>query len=415
MALARFLQISDLHLGRPFAWLPPERRELRRRDQHQALEHIIKHAIERDVHAILVPGDLFDGVPVDTGSLTFAVRAFSVPGCPPVFVAPGNHDPASTDNAAWNTRLQQARGTHWPSHVHVFDSPRWSAVPLSTLPGVRIWGRAFLTSSGTMDRPLAKSALEGVVTTEPGKLDVALFHGSREGRCPPAQKITAPFSDAEVTASPFVYHAVGHYHQRSEIEQRPGAGTPSHGVRLAYAGSPVALDYTEPGDHGALEVLARFDDHQCVVGVESIKLDRRRVLSTQADVTGCASPEQVDRRILHAYAAAGVSEHDFVKLTVIGRLMPGVRWLSPGRDVFARSFNVRWDRSAVRPDHDLDVLRKSEGRTTEERFALEMLRQIDAEEDAEQRVVLQRALYYGLDAFRVREVLPQWEEVEVSE
>jgi hypothetical protein len=44
-----------------------------------------------------------------------------------------------------------------------------------------------------------------------------------------------------------------------------------------------------------------------------------------------------------------------------------------------------------------------------------MLRQIDAESDPEQRVALQRALYYGLDAFRVREVVPQWEEVEVSE
>ncbi len=411
MALARFLQISDLHLGRPFAWLPPDRRELRRRDQQHALEQVIKYAIERDVHALLVPGDLFDGVPVDTGSLTFAVRAFSVPGCPPVFIAPGNHDPASNDNAAWNTRLQQARGTHWPSHVHVFDSPRWTGVALSTLPGVRVWGRAFLTSSGTMDRPLARAALDGVVTPEPGVLDVALFHGSREGRCPPSQKITAPFSDGEVAASPFAYHAVGHYHLRSEIEQQPGLGTVSHGVRLAYAGSPVALDYTEPGDHGALEVLLRHETDECVVGVEPLKLDRRRVLAAQADVTGCASPEQVDRRILHAFAAAGVTESDFTKLALIGRLLPGIRWNSPGQDVFARAFHVRWDRGAVRPDHDLDALRASEGRTTEERFALDLLAQMDAETDGEQRIALERALYYGLDAFRVREVVPQWEEV----
>ena len=411
MALARFLQISDLHLGRPFAWLPPDRRDLRRRDQQYALEQVIKYSIERDVHAILVPGDLFDGVPVDTGSLTFAVRAFSVPGCPPVFIAPGNHDPASNDNAAWNIRLQQARGMHWPAHVHVFDSPRWSAVPLPSLPGVRVWGRAFLTSSGTMDRPLAKSALDGVVTREPGTIDVALFHGSREGRCPPAQKITAPFSDAEVAASPFAYHAVGHYHLRSEIEQSAGDGTTSYGVRLAYAGSPVALDYTEPGEHGALEVLVRFGEKECVIGLEPIKLDRRRVLITQADVTGCASPEQVDRRILHALAAAGVSENDFTKLALIGRLLPGVRWTSPSPDVFAHAFHVRWDRGAVRPDHDLDALRKGEGRTTEERFAQDLLKQIDAESDPEQRVALERALYYGLDAFRVREVIPQWEEV----
>ena len=100
MALARFLQISDLHLGRPFAWLPPDRREQRRRDQQAALEHVVRHAIEKNAHAILIPGDLFDGVPVDTGSLAFATRAFGVSGCPPVLIAPGNHDPASNDNAA---------------------------------------------------------------------------------------------------------------------------------------------------------------------------------------------------------------------------------------------------------------------------------------------------------------------------
>src|SRR5262252_54026 len=154
MALARFLQLSDLHLGRPFAWLPAERREMRRRDQQAALEQVVRLAIERGVHAILVPGDLFDDVPVDTGALAFATRAFSVAGCPPVFIAPGNHDPASNDNAAWNARLQQARGAHWPSHVHVFDSAAWTQVPLVTMPTIRIWGRAFATKSGTMDRPL---------------------------------------------------------------------------------------------------------------------------------------------------------------------------------------------------------------------------------------------------------------------
>src|SRR5262249_22635705 len=107
----------------------------------------------------------------------------------------------------------------------------------------------------------------------------------------------------------------------------------------------------------------------------------------------------------------GVSEHDFVKLAVIGRLNPGVRWTAPSSEVFARAFHVRWDRGAVRPDYDLNALRKSDGRTTEERFALEMLRPLDAEADAEQRLALQRSLFYGLDAFRIREVHPLWEEV----
>ena len=81
MALARFLQVSDLHLGRPFAWLPADRRDDRRRDQQRALERAVSLAIERGAHAILLPGDLFDSVTVDAGLLTFAIKTFEVSGC----------------------------------------------------------------------------------------------------------------------------------------------------------------------------------------------------------------------------------------------------------------------------------------------------------------------------------------------
>ena len=411
MASLRLLQFADLHIGRPFAWLPPERREQRRRDQQAALEQAVRHAIEREAHAILVPGDLFDDVPVDTASLTFAVRVFAMAGCPPVFIAPGNHDPVSRDNAAWNPRLLQARGTHWPSHVHIFDQPTWSAVPLTRVPGVRIWGRAFLNGSATVDRPLARASLEGAYEPQHDTLDIAVFHGSREGRCPPGQKITAPFSDAEVAASPFHYHAVGHYHVRSELVEAAGTGASSSGIRLAYSGSPVALDHGEQGEHGALEVLVRRDGERCVVSVEPIPLDRRRLLAAEADVTGCTTPEQVDQRILQAFAAARVTEHDFVRLRLHGRLTAGVHWSAPGADVLAGAFHVRWEQGEVRPDHDLDALRTGSGRTTEERFALDLLARMDAEKDPEKRVALERALYYGLDAFRLREVSPRWEEV----
>src|SRR4029450_4806564 len=54
MGLVRLLQISDFHLGRPFGWLPPDRREIRRRDQREALERAAQGAIERNVHRIVV-------------------------------------------------------------------------------------------------------------------------------------------------------------------------------------------------------------------------------------------------------------------------------------------------------------------------------------------------------------------------
>lgn len=411
MALARFLQVSDLHLGRPFAWLPADRRDDRRRDQQRALEQAVAQAIERSVHAILVPGDLFDSVTVDAALLTFAVKTFSVAGCPPVFIAPGNHDPASASNAAWNQRLLQARGIAWPAHVHVFDTPHWTAATVPRLQGVRVWGRCFTANVESTDRPLAGHALADVTGTSPMGFEVAVFHGSREGFCPPSQKLTAPFSDDEVAASPFVYHAVGHYHALSRIEQPLTEGVNSAGARLAYAGSAVSLDLTEPGVHGALEVRVEYGHRLPFVEVEPVELDRRRVYDLSADVTGAASADAIDRRVLKALDLAGAGELDLVTVRLAGRLAAGVRWTAPGTDLRDRAFHLRFDTTGVRPDYDLASYRAREPKTTEERFALELLARIDAEGDPARRAVIERALYHGLDAFKLREVATAWDEV----
>ncbi|MEO5989744.1 MAG: metallophosphoesterase [Candidatus Eisenbacteria bacterium] len=411
MALARFLQISDLHLGRPFAWLPADRREERRRDQQRALENAVSQAMERGAHAILIPGDLFDSPIVDAGLLTFTVKAFSASGCPPVFIAPGNHDPASTTNAAWSRRLLQARGIAWPEHVHVFDTPHWTACPVPRLPGVRVWGRCFTANVESTDRPLAPSMLREVTGTDPMGFDLALFHGSREGQCPPSQKITAPFSDDEVLHSPFAYHAVGHYHAASRIEQPAGEGVKSIGARLMYAGSAVSLDHTETGSHGAIEVRVEYGQRMPFVEVEPIELDRRRVHEIQVEVTGAVSADQVDRRVMKALDMVGAGEADLVHVHLAGRLGAGVRWTQPGQELRMRAFHLRFDAQGLRPDHDLAAYRNGEGRTTEERFARQLLAEMDAEPNAEMRAAMERALFYGLDAFRLREVVPVWDEV----
>lgn len=411
MALARFLQVSDLHLGKPFAWLPADRREDRRRDQQRALEQAVAQAIERGVHAILVPGDLFDTVDLDAGLITFASKAFSVAGCPPVFVSPGNHDPASATNAAWNPRLMQARGLAWPENVHVFASPAWSAAPVPKLQGVRVWGRAFAANIESAERPLARAVLGEVTGTNPLGFEVAVFHGSREGFCPPGQKVTAPFSDDEVAASPFVYHAVGHYHAPSRIEQPLTEGVNSAGARLAYAGSAVALDMTEAGAHGALEVRIEYGHRLPFVEAEPVELDRRRAHDLSVDVTGSASADAIDRRIVKALDLAGAGELDLATVRLSGRLGPGVRWAGPGSDLRARAFHLRFETAGLRPDYDLAAYRSRDPKTTEERFARELLAQIDAESDPARRATLERALYHGLDAFRLREVAPAWDEV----
>jgi hypothetical protein len=88
-----------------------------------------------------------------------------------------------------------------------------------------------------------------------------------------------------------------------------------------------------------------------------------------------------------------------------------VRYTGPGPQFRPRVFHLRLDLKAMRPDYDLTVYRRADPITTEERFAAALLARIEGEHDPEKRALLESALYYGLDAFRLREIVPSYEEL----
>jgi DNA repair exonuclease SbcCD nuclease subunit len=405
MGLVRLLQISDVHLGRPFGWLAPDRREIRRKIQREALTRAVEEAIERGVDGILLAGDLFDEEGVDADTLAFATSAFEMPGCPRVFVSPGNHDPCSPTSLFWNPRFLKARGRAWPSHVHVFGETHWTQAPLSE--GVRVWGRCYVSKVSVGERPLSPEWLRDV-SADPSGVEIGIFHGSREGQLPPGQTALSPFSDDEAVQSPFTYLAVGHYHLAGRLAAPQGSVA---GVRLAYAGSAVALDATEVGAHGALEVRIEHGHRQPFVETEFVPLDPCRVHDFSIDVTGCTSAERVDRKIDRALDEVSAGEDDIVTARLTGRLARDVRY-EPARELSGRVFHLRIDRRGLRPDYPLDRYRESTGATTDERFARALLERLDAAESPEEKARIERALYHGLDAFQLREAVPAHEELE---
>jgi len=407
MGLVRLLQVSDLHLGRPFGWLPVDRRDQRRRDQIDALERAVRAAIERGAHAILIPGDLFDIEGVEANTLASAISAFDIAGCPPVFIAPGNHDPYSPGNLQWNARLLKLREREWPPHVHIFTAEEWTAVPLPGMDSVRVWGCGFTSNATSLARPLGPGRIPELAPPDGERVEIAVFHGSREDGCPPGQAVTAPFSTAEALGSPFTYLAAGHYHAASNLTATEGTAA---GVRLAYAGSAVALDVTETGLHGGLEVRIEFGKRLPFIETESVPLDTRRVHDLTVDVSRCGSAEQVDRRIEKALDDSAVGDRDLAHVHLTGRLAKDVRY-RPSPRLQERLFHLRVDVRRLRPDYDLDGYRDHEPVTTEERFARALLERLDQERDPAQRALIESALYYGLDAFRLHEVMPVYEEI----
>ena len=142
-----------------------------------------------------------------------------------------------------------------------------------------------------------------------------------------------------------------------------------------------------------------------------MELDPRKVYDLNADIGGAASADEVDRRVQKALDAAGAKESDIATVRLKGRLVNGVRYAGPGEELRTRAFHLRLDLRGVRPDYDLEAFMMRGPRTTEERFACALLEKLVSERDPAERAVLESAIYYGLDAFRLREVVPAYEDM----
>jgi DNA repair exonuclease SbcCD nuclease subunit len=324
-----FLQLSDVHLGRPFTWLPAPLAEKRRADQRDILWRAVKLAIDRKLGAILIVGDLFDGEVADRETIARAVECVSQDGCPPVFIAPGNHDCFSRSTFYYdNRRLSAAGQAPWPAHVTIFDSPKFTGAAVPGRDDVRIWGRCVHENVDSSERVLVDDRPE----LDDSRLHVMMLHGSRDGFLPPGKRLTAPFNDKELLAWGADYAALGHYHRPATIADEEGV------VRASYAGSPLALAIDETGPRHVQVVTVERNSLHRRVDIELLALDRRRLHRLEVDVTSVGSPDALTAKIHDALETSLVGKDDLAIVTLTGRTRPGVDLLA-GRTPTCRNIS----------------------------------------------------------------------------
>jgi len=324
-----------------------------------------------------------------------------------VFIAPGNHDPCSGTSPYWNPALLKARGFAWPAHVHVFGTPEWTAAPL---PGRRGRARvgALLHPGCGLGRAPARARGAGRAGRAPREgVNVGVFHGSREASCPRDGRDRALLRRRGAGLALRLPRG-GHIHTPSSLEEA-AAGGGAGSVRLACAGGAISLDVSETGQHGALEVRLSTGDGPPRVETEFIELDRRRVYDLTVEVTGPARPSRWTAGCCGRWTRRAPTTPTS-RRAPRGRLTRGCATPRPGRSC-GRGPSTCASTRAPAPDHDLEALRSVEPVTTEDRFARALLARLDAETDPARRADLESALYYGLDAFRLHEVVPAYEEL----
>lgn len=225
----RFLHVADVHLDSPLAKLRKVDEVAATRLQNasrRAFQNVVQAAVEHQVAAVVIAGDLFDGPVKDVGAGLWVDSQFkrlAREGIVVVLIR-GNHDALS------NAR----RVIRWADNVHELPADAPATVALEKV-GLAFHGQSFGSRMETADLAANYPA------ARMGCFNVGLLHTSLAGS--PQHDTYAPTSVATLESKGYDYWALGHIHVRSEQSL-------SQQCYVGYSGNTQGRHNREPGAKG---------------------------------------------------------------------------------------------------------------------------------------------------------------------
>jgi DNA repair exonuclease SbcCD nuclease subunit len=363
----RILHAADLHLGRSFPH-PGDAGVARQRDLFDTFERICAEALDNEVAALLIAGDLFDtfSPPADTVSRVAERFERLADAGVRVFIIPGDADSITYERSIW--RYEDLGGAHI-FRAPVFETQSFAAGGTT----VHVHGVAF-------NPAVHADPLDTLRPARPG-LNVALLHATVDG--PGASVGTDhyfPVGSAELLASGMDYVALGHEHTR---QQFPPRGT----ISACYPGSPEGLETAETGPRYV--ALLELDDGPPEVSF--LQVNHREIVNPEVDTTGLSADD-----VLETLLALG-GDDILLAARLTGSpdaLLDAAEMTSVLEDSF---FRVEIDDRTLLSSSPFAAHIAGEN-TIRGEYVATLQRRIKGSEDAEERAVLERALKLGLQA-----------------
>ena len=323
----KILHTADIHVDSPLRGLsavgdaPVD--ELRGATR-MAVENLVDLAVRDAVDCVVVAGDLYDSERDDYDTAVFLHRQFArlVESGIPVVLAYGNHDAASEITR----RLRPPQGVR----VLALDAPE--TVVLGDL-GLAVHGQSYATRAITDNLSAAYPA------PVPGMANVGVLHTALDGR--PGHDPYAPCTVDGLVARGYAYWALGHVHQRDDIER--------DGQHIVFPGNLQGRHAKETGPKGATVVV--FDGDR-VVSATHHPLDVVRWVRVTVDVSGATDVDEVCTRVVDAVAGSPDVVDGMlcaIRVAVVGEMaatdrlvVDRQRWTTQLRADLAGSSGRRW-------------------------------------------------------------------------
>ncbi|MDP7147739.1 MAG: DNA repair exonuclease [Nitrospinaceae bacterium] len=300
MPTFRFLHCSDLHIDSPFKGLSsvqPSLAERFRNSTYLAFQNIVKLALQEEVDAVLIAGDIYDGSDKSLqAQLKFrrGLQELSDAGID-TFIVHGNHDPLD----GWSASLD------WPERVHVFSGTQVERQPVikNGIVKAHVHGISYPT------RDVKENLALKFIRDDKQGFAIGLLHtnvGHQAGH-----DDYAPCSMDDLVAGNMDYWALGHIHSFQVLRESSPA--------VVYSGNTQSRHMRETGEKGCCLVTLHKNASPVI---QFIPTDVVRYVHDEVDLSGRISLEEV----IHAVRAKcerladQIKERDvFVNLSLNGR------------------------------------------------------------------------------------------------
>jgi DNA repair exonuclease SbcCD nuclease subunit len=262
----RFLHTADWQIGMKAVHIG-EGAESVRRARFESARKSIETANSRGVDFVVLAGDTFEHHGIARGKVRETANLLSGAGCP-VYVIPGNHDPAVAgsvwEDECWG-RLRD---------VHVLLAPEPVAVPGGTLYPCPAPGK---TSVSDPTAWIPAAPRDGI--------RIGLAHGTVPGN--PEIDPSFPIARDAAERLGLDYLALGHHHSTAIYPDGRGAG------RMAYSGAQEPTKFQERDSGNVLVVeIAHPGAAPVIEKVRTRVLDWRtveRTVESEADLAQLAA------------------------------------------------------------------------------------------------------------------------------
>lgn len=363
------IHCADLHLDAPFTSLGKGTFSAERRKELKAsFEKIIALVEEKNADYLIISGDLYEHHYATGNTMRWLNEQFQKILDKPCILVPGNHDPYVANS--WY------RNYPWSPNVHILstNAPDY----LDEQNGAYFYGIGFDTFH---QNQLPKARMPQIRSD---RINLCLFHGTVN-----LGLTQNPYNPVDMKAlidMGFDYYALGHFHNRNETLADHGMLNP---------GSPEPLGFDEPAEHGVYWVSIEKEDGNVRRDYNFLPVQKRRFIELNVDVGGVESEAQLFTE-LDKHFSSMEYQNDLLKVKLTGRIAPDFRidtQVLEQQFTYACAYLEVLD--CTRPEYNLEQMAAEDNITG---VFIRMIQQRLEKADNEEKLVLEKALYLGLEA-----------------